>query len=141
MMVPMRRGGLIKAHAEKTERIEAMLVTPSVCHGRVLVLGAGEVAVDIPFAVVFSERPTFTFGGELDVNHHASAGVYPTVSGVVVDWDDRGAREGWDGRFHGATVAIVTTGQSDQNMWFHYRFEGKALTNPLNEVGTSDDEL
>jgi hypothetical protein len=140
-IVPMRRTGLIRQHTEKQERIQDMLVTPSTVHGRVLVIGTGEISVPIPFAIVFSERPVFTFGGELEVNHHASAGSFPTVSGVVVDWDDRGARPGWDGRFHGATVAIVTTGQDGQNMWFHYRFEGKALTNPLNTVDSADDDI
>lgn len=127
---------------ETVRRIDAMTVKVTRVSGRVLVVGTGEVAVDIPFPVNFAERPIFNFGGELNDNHHATAGEYPTVSAVVVGWSIQKEIEGaTEGYFTGATLAAVTTGQTGQQMWIHYSFEGKAIRNPLNNIEGVDDAI
>lgn len=103
---------------------------------------AAEGSVDIPFPVVFTEKPVFTFGAELDDNHRPLAGVFPTLAAVVARWQVVGRVEGvTEGRFKGATVVTVSTGQAAQNIWLHYSFEGKAIRNPLNELGDLDGTL
>lgn len=141
-MPAYRPRGLMESRREDVKRIDAMTVKVTRVTGRVLVVGSGEVTVNIPFAVNFTEKPVFNFGGELDDNHRATAGRYPTVSGVIVGWEVVKEIEGaTDGYFVAADIALVTTGQDDQNMWFHYSFEGKAIRNPLLDIEGTDDSL
>ena len=141
MAGPLRRQGIMEQRRENVRRVDAMTVKVTRVSGRILVVGVGEAAVDVPFPVAFAERPNFTFGGELDENHRAVAESYPTVSAVVVNWDKEGEGPGRDGRYVGATLAAVTTGPDGQAMWIHYAFEGKAIRNPINEVGSLDDVI
>lgn len=102
-------------------------------------VAAAEASVDLPFPVLFTEKPVFTYGAELDDNHRPLAGSYPTLAAVVARWDTIGRIQGvTDGRFKGATVVTVTTGQAGQHIWLHYSFEGKAIRNPLNALDDVD---
>lgn len=141
-MPAFRPRGLMENRRETVRRIDAMTVKSTRVTGKVLTLGPGEGSVDVSFAVNFAERPTFTFGAELDDNHRAVAGRYPTVSAVVVGWnvvkEIEGATEGY---YTGATLAVVSGGQADHKLWVHYCFEGKALSNPLTGVEGVDDAI
>lgn len=139
--VPFRQGRAERARTDRG-RIDAMTVKETQVSGRVLVDGAGEAAIDVPFAVVFSERPIFTFGGELDVNHTPEATNFPTVSAVVLSWDKVDDIDNvFDGRYKGARIAVVTTGKVDMKMWVHYSFQGRAMRNPGRALDQLDDEI
>ncbi len=131
----------METRRETVRRIDAMTVKVTRVSGRLLVGGQGEGSVDVPFPVEFVERPIFNFGGELDVNHRATAGRYPSVSAVIVDWVIIGANNGTEGHFKGATLAVTSRGTAGQKMWIHYTFEGKALRNPLNATDATDQAL
>lgn len=134
---PFRRRGIAEVRRQDLSRIDQMVVKVTRVTGYVLIqhdidVTAAESSVFLPFPVMFTERPVFTFGSELDENHRPLAGSYPTLSATVVDWQAVGVVEGLtDGRFNGATVTVVSTGQSGQHIWLHYSFEGKAIRNPL----------
>lgn len=105
-------------------------------------VASAEASVDIPFPVVFTEKPVFTYGAELATNHRALAGSFPTLNAVVARWTTKGEVVGaTEGRFTGANVVTVTSGQGGQNIWLHYSFEGKAIRNPLNDAGSVDDVI
>lgn len=145
--VPPRRRSRAEQRREDIKRVDAMTVKVTRVTGYVLLVHDAEVAnaeasVDITFPVVFTEKPVFTYGAELATNHRALAGSFPTLNAVVVRWTVKGAVAGAsDGRFTGATVVTYTTGQAGQNIWLHYSFEGKAIRNPLNDVGSVDDVI
>lgn len=142
MNAPYRRRGIMEQRRETVDRIEAMTVQMTEVFGRVMSIGAGELAIDIPFPVNFTERPLFTFGAEMEDNHRAVLGSYPTVSAVVVTWNKSGEVEGaFDGYYLGATIVVRTTGGQDQHMWTHYSFMAKAIVNPVNILDTVEDVI
>lgn len=138
--IPYRQRPVAEKRRDNIERIEQMTVQITDYFGHVLIVHdanttTGEATVDIEFPVVFTEKPVFTYGGELDKNHRATAGSYPEITAVVVDWNTVGAIEGvTEGRYVGATVDTVTKGQANQNILLHYSFKGKAMRNPLKEI-------
>lgn len=138
---PFRHRGILEKRREDVRRVDAMTVKVTRVEGRVLIKNAGEARVEVPFSVVFCERPFFNFGGEMDTNFRVTAGSYPTVSAVVEEWTVVGESDAAEGRYNGCTLAVVTTGQDDQQMWLHYSFEGKAIRNPLNGIDSVDDTL
>lgn len=144
-VVPFRGRGSVEQRRDDITRIGQMTVKPTRVSGYVTLVHpadatASEASTDIDFPVVFTEKPVFTFGAELGDNHRARAGVYPTVSAVVVRWDTQGEIAGaTEGRFAGATVASVTTGQAGQVIVLHYSFEGKAIRNPVSGADSLGD--
>lgn len=106
-----------------------------VIKGRTKVLGVGEATVEVRFPVVYLEAPTFTFGGELAEGSILSPGEFPTVSAIVSRWQvDEPDLDlfGQTMRIHyrGATLAIVTTGPADTDVYLHWTFTGRAISNP-----------
>lgn len=111
----------------------------TVC-GEILVNGVGESVVSVPFPVVFIERPLFHFGGVLDDNQTVTAGSYPTLSAVVSSFDVK--RSGIEKtEYTGANIAITTTGVAEQRMVLCWFFVGKALVNPIGDVGNTDGTI
>lgn len=141
MSVPYRQRGLMDKRNRDLARVDDMTVKHTRVVGRALVVNAGEAAVELRFPVLFGNRPIFTFGGELHDNHHATLLQYPTVSAVITDWVTEPTGTGLEPRYKGARIAMVTTGQADQQMWLHYSFEAKAIRNPLATVDTADDVI
>jgi hypothetical protein len=146
-MVAYRHRGIMESRRDDVKRVDAMTVKVTRVSGYVLVVHdtdvtTAEASVDLTFPVVFTEKPVFTFGAELADNHRPLAGSYPTMSAVVSLWETVGEVTGaTEGRYVGATVVTVSTGQAAQNIWLHYSFEGKAIRNPLNDVGSIDDVI
>lgn len=123
-------------------RIQAMTVKLTRVSGKTLVMGTGEATFDVSFPVLFSERPYFQFGGELDDNYRVESGSFPTVSAVIVGWKKEGEIErAFDGRYSGATLAVRTTGTEGQQMWVHWTFESRALRNPRGADATLEDPI
>lgn len=96
-----------------------------------LVNGTGEVFYDVPFPVLFVERPVFSCGLVLDDNQTVETGEYPTYSATVIYWDKLQKQGENVGYFYkGARVAVVVSGIDDQKAYMHTHFFGKALRNP-----------
>lgn len=140
MAANFRHKGVIDQRRDDVNRINDMTVKVTRVTGRFLVVGTGEVAVDLPFPVVFSERPNFGHGAELDEAFSAVAGTYPTGTATVVGWT-RQDPDVSEFRYTGCRLAIVTTGASGQQMWIHYAFEGKAMRNPLSQFDSLESPL
>jgi len=107
---------------------------------RVDISGSGEVSVEIDFPVVYSAKPIFTFGGELDDNQTAEETNYPVISVMVVRWKTVERPE--DRTFYvGATVAIVALGKENQRAIAHCLFEGLAFRDPTIGSGSLDGPI
>ena len=109
--------------------------TNHVVNGTSLIVGIGEVIVDVKFPVAYIRSPAFTYGGELSHESVAVEGSFPTVSAVVSQWyiDDPDVEVyGASMRkyFRGAKLACVVTGPGTQKLNLHWSFTGMALTNP-----------
>lgn len=133
--------GFQKALQSDREQIEAFRVKPTSVSGRELVkqeTRAGEALIDISFPVWFTEIPCMTFGGELAAGDFVQDRRYPTISVIVVEWTKKQADRIGGGYYVGARVAVVTTGKTGQQIWAHWRAEGKAMRTPLVDMnGTS----
>lgn len=110
-------------------RVEAALIKPTRVTGFELTHGAGEATIEVKFPVWFVQKPSMSFGGELDEGEFVEEGKFPTVSVVVVSWV-MAQKERDGGWFVGAALAVVTTGKDDQRMWVHWQAEAKAIANP-----------
>lgn len=142
MTVPFRRNGLMENRRETLRRVDAMTVKVTSVSGRVLINGTGEITVEVPFPVHFAERPIFTSAGELEVNNTATAGSYPGLDAIVVGWlKDKEVPGVTEGYYVGARIATKVRGSAGQRLWLHYRFEAKALRNPMNSFGGLDQAL
>lgn len=118
------------------QRIDDFVIKPTRVSGEVLTEGTGEALVDVPFPVWFAQKPSMSFGGELESPIMAE-GFFPTVSVVVYQWimslDERLGGGYWTG----ARLAVVTMGTlaedlvSPQRMIIHWQAEGKAFRMPL----------
>lgn len=120
-------------------RVDDFAIKPTRVHGFVLTEGVGEGAHEVTFPVTFTERPSMSFGAELDENEFVVNLKFPTVSVVVVVWaktmtDRVGGGTNAPGWYAGATLAIVTTGKAGQRMWVHWQAEGKALRDPVHNT-------
>lgn len=142
-MMPRFPTLVTEARRRDLGRVEDFIIKPTRVTGFVLTEGAGEALHEVVFPVTFTERPSMSFGGELDVDEFVEALVFPTVSVVVVSWaktmtDRVGGGTNAPGWFAGAILAIVTSGKSGQRMWVHWQAEGKALRDPVHHSGDSD---
>lgn len=127
--------GVFKGFQSEQARVEQFLTKPTSATGRELTINAGEVIIPVTFGVWFIERPTMTFGGEMDAGDFVEAQKFPTVSGVVVEWTRSKPDRSNGGYYVGARVCCVTTGRTEQRIWLHWRAEGKALANPAVSLG------
>lgn len=106
--------------------------------GQFLISGSGEVLVDVNFPCSFEEIPLFSFGGAMEIGSPVAQGSFPTISAVVVAWNFTELPMKGSRIYKGATIAVVTTGASDQQMWINWHFTGHAFVNPVsNSAETS----
>lgn len=126
----------LERRRQELERVDNSSIKHTVVTGTVKVKGSGEVTVDFDFPVQFVEKPTFTFGAELGMNHSPVAGSFPVSSATVVGWN---LKEKSDQRkyYIGCTLAVVALGATDQRVLIHCVFQGKAFRSPGNS-GASD---
>jgi hypothetical protein len=93
--------------------------------------GIGEVVLDVPFPVVYIERPGFTSGLTLDANEIVEAGNFPTLSAFVIRHQveqKKGENVGYF--YRQATLGVKLTGVTDQRSIITAHFFGKAFRNP-----------
>lgn len=129
--------GVFKMMQSEQARVERFQAKPTSATGRELLLNPGEALVDVTFGVWFIERPTMTFGGELEVGEYVVDQNFPTMTGVVVEWTRQKPDRSNGGYFVGARVAAVSTGRDGHRIWLHWRAEGKALANPATSLDGS----
>lgn len=133
------RLGFLEQRRAEVERVNAMLIKPNHVAGFTEISFSvnedeiegspvsQELLVDVTFPVWFVDKPSMSFGAEL-VRDLVEAGKYPTISVVVVRWrKEKEVRVG-GGYFVGATLAIVASGRSGEQMIVHWQAEGKAVT-------------
>ena len=119
-------------HTSDNHNLQA---TNHVVNGTSLIVGIGEVIVDVKFPVAYIRSPSFSYGGELSRESVAISGQFPTLSAIVNQWyiDDPDVETyGASMRkyYRGAKVACVVTGPGTQKLNLHWTFMGMALTNP-----------
>lgn len=134
------RRGIIEQRRADLERIDAMSVKVTTLTGRVQLIGQGELSIDIPFQYLFSEKPVVTCGIELEENHSPLTGFFPQHHIGVAGWDRVGEVDGaFDGYYRGMTLEVWIAGQEGQVLWVHWIAIGKALSNPVSNIGALND--
>jgi hypothetical protein len=118
------------------ERRSEFLGREYIIKGQYLVDGVGESVAPLNFPVTFIEKPIFTYGSELYPGQGVADGEFPEATAMVIDW--KIVEKGPKTYYTGATVATVLVGPSGTRIFLNYRFEGKAIANPVNSVETSD---
>jgi len=121
---------------QNLQRNRDVLPAEYVIKGRTRVLGLGEATVDIRFPVIYIEPPIFQFGGELAEGSSLVQGTFPTISAIVSQWEIDEPDLDLFGQslriwYRGATLAIVTTGPPDTDVYLHWTFTGRAVSNPV----------
>lgn len=119
----------IKAFINAAGALQAQQAGSYAQIGRVLVSEVGEASVDIGFYNIFTSQPIFTFGSELDANQAVVAGSFPTLSASVLRWQAT-TNPAKQSLYTGATVVLKVGGVAGQKLWFHFCFQGTALTFP-----------
>jgi len=129
------RGERRRSDIVHSQEIQA---TEHIVKGSTEIKGAGETFLEVALPVVYIDKPTFMFAGELGSLTSPVPGAFPTLSAIVVSWDvitpdldlyGASLRQ----HYRGATLAVVTTGVETQMMRLHWTFMGMALTNPTVE--------
>ncbi len=121
------------------QRSASMEISPRRAMGEVTVVGAGEASVDVNFPVWFTEKPSFSFGGELAEGHSPEATNFPTISVMVLSWVTE--ERGYTIYYVGAKLGIVTTGVASHSVIAHWAAEGKAMQNPRSNIPGLDDQF
>lgn len=99
----------------------------------------GESTVDVPFPIMFTQEPWFSFGFVMDDNQPVTAGEYPFGAATVTRWIKEREIEGaFEGYYTGCTLVFSVSGPADARVWMHCTFDGKALRNPLASAGDVD---
>jgi len=90
-----------------------------------------ESLYDVNFPVWFVEKPSMSFGAELDDTQSPTAQAFPKVSIVVARWRKKQEDRPGDGYFTGAQLAVVISGPvAGFKMIVHWQAEGQAMRNP-----------
>lgn len=99
----------------------------SVVTGIVELSGTGQGYAEINFPVVFTEKPTVSFGYELG----GSRSVFvPSCSAVVNAWTGKELKSGGF-RYSGCTVGVVVAAEISTLSYLHFTFAGIAFRNPV----------
>lgn len=128
---------IIERRRRDVERVNAMSAKDTTASGRVLVVGTGEMTVDILFPVSFSNRPFFTYGQVLDEDEgpvqELVSGRFPKVDATVVAWNRiREVPGAFAGYYTGCTLAcVIQGGDAEQRLWIDWQFRGVAIRNPI----------
>lgn len=122
------------------ERTTSMYGRVHKIHGFVELAGSGETIVDVKFPVWFTERPAISGGGELGEGAVLEEGSFPIFSAGVVKWVYE-EKAGGARYYTGAQLVLVALGPADAKSIVHWQLEGKALRNPLNDLGDTDDPV
>lgn len=113
---------------------------PFILTGQFLIPKPGEVIKDVSFSCVFTEKPLFAFGGDIQQNGTITAGGFPTVSGVILRYNTA-ITANQAVAYVGATICAVFLGDEATGLWFHYHFTGTAMSNPMNSQTTTDSTI
>ena len=101
----------------------------SMVTGVVKLSGAGEGYADISFPVTFIEKPTVSFGYELEQGYQGR--YIPTCNAVVNNWIVADLKSS-SFRCNGCSLGFFVFAESDTVSYLHFTFTGVAFRNPVN---------
>ena len=97
--------------------------------------GAGDIKLFLQFACQFSEKPIFTFGGEIMETKSLEEGNFPSISAFVYDWITE-ERPPTSVFYTGAILAVSITGGDPTSKYIiHWSFSGRGFTGPSGITG------
>lgn len=128
--------GLLDQHRRELARVYGAAVQHSVASGKIPVripaVGGGEVLVDVNFGLTFTKEPIPQEGlVQLDKDFVPVTVRYPTSTMTVVHWERAHARDGFDGYWVGARLALSVTGQPNHQIWCTWIMAGPAFGGPM----------
>ena len=128
-MSPRNFRGALEARQNDRNLAQNSLMSRTQVEARVDVHGSGESRVEIRFPVIFSEKPIFTFGGELALGSTPEETAYPVISVMVLTWTtiDKSDQRTY---YTGCEVGVVCLGKERQRAIAHCLFEGMAFRDP-----------
>jgi len=99
--------------------------------GRFVISGLGvlDVSTTVNFPITFAQKPTFTYGIELEENWSVAPGTVPTCTAMVLKWQ-RYERLAGIFSYTGATLGVTLLG-SPGLVWVVYKMMGPAYRNPI----------
>lgn len=100
----------------------------SMVTGTVKLSGTGQGYTDISFPVTFIEKPTVSFGYELEQGYQST--YVPTCNTVVNDWMVADLKSG-SFRFNGCSLGFLVFAEDDTVSYLHFTFTGVAFRNPV----------
>jgi hypothetical protein len=109
--------------------------------GEFLVDGVGALTREVRFPVSFIEKPLLSYGGNIESTPSNDIQDLPTISVIVMSYIED--RSGIGGRviYRGANLGVVVTGQTNQKMWIHWKFDAEALVNPVVHPVSTEDAI
>lgn len=110
-----------------------LVATVTPISGFVSLDGPGQALFDVPFPLIYTEKPTLQPGYELDAGQVLDPTNFPTLSLGVHFYTFKEPQPGVR-HYTGARLIIVATGHANMKMIVHYRFEGVALVNPTSSL-------
>lgn len=126
--------GQNEARRRQIQHLDDISVKDQTVSGRTQIVDVGEVEVVIPFPVVFTGKPVFTYGSDFDTNSaQLEAGSPPPhATATVIAWETFGSMMGaFEGYHTGCTVSVETKGTKGQRLTLTWSFHGPALRNPV----------
>lgn len=100
----------------------------SMVTGTIALSGTGQGYSDINFPITFTEKPTVSFGYELEQGYQD---VYmPTCNAVVNDWVVAESKSG-SFRYNGCSLGFVVVAEVNTISYLHFTFTGMAFRNPV----------
>jgi len=139
-MPPRKMRAAIEGMRSEHERIDDATMKRVDVEVRVKLSGSGEANVEVTFPVVFSERPFFTSGHELEENHAPEATNFPAFSATVLRWI---TKERPDERVYyvGCDVGVVALGKESMESYAHLLFKGLAFRGPTIQAPSTDESI
>lgn len=141
-LFPTTPNTILEERRGDVERIDESGAQYFKIEGIVQVIGTGEAMARLLFPVYFIDKPTVSFGAELDYGAptvtHSTDGTdidsgFPTWSATVLTWDFRFKSDG-SSLYVGALLGIATRGPNiNQNMNVHWTVQGTALRGPVGD--------
>ena len=110
----------------------------SMVTGTVKLSGTGQGYTDINFPVTFIEKPTVSFGYELEQGYQLDE--VATCNGVVSDWNSVEMKSG-NVRIKGCSLGFVVDADTDTVSYLHFTFSGMAFRNPVSPSTDVRDPL
>lgn len=91
----------------------------------------GEALQPMPFPVVFTEKPCYSWGAEVADGSKVASGNFPVAVAMVATWHARRNEDTGTLWYLGCTIAVVSSGTDLQTLLIGCHFEGRAPRQPM----------